>query len=172
MILIPSERKTSSKLAMNLASWSRTRSLTGRARSTSTMLRLRDCWTTHTPAGFAVIPATSTRRVSSLIKKSTRDDLATPCRRRKVTRQHGGGLASEKLGPRGPGPGAAEKSSGGSELGILRLIAASRTWEIEGNSVGNGRGQGAVSRGQRGYVGSPLTLDSRQNWGLRADKTP
>jgi len=58
MIWIRSEPKTSSKLAVNLASRSRTRNLIGRARSVSSMLRLRACWVTHDPTGLVETPAT------------------------------------------------------------------------------------------------------------------
>jgi hypothetical protein len=45
MIRIRSERKASSKLAVNFTSRSRTSNRTGAARSASTMVRLRACWT-------------------------------------------------------------------------------------------------------------------------------
>ena len=46
MIRMPSERNTSSKLAVNLASRSRIRNVTGRARSASSNDRFLACWTT------------------------------------------------------------------------------------------------------------------------------
>lgn len=50
---MPSAANTSSKLAVNLVSRSRIRNLTGHTRSERTKLRLRACWVTHFPAGFA-----------------------------------------------------------------------------------------------------------------------
>jgi hypothetical protein len=68
---MPSGRKTSSKLAVNLASRSRIKNLTAFVRLASTSDRLRACWVTHSRTGLAVTPATYTLLVSSSMKKNT-----------------------------------------------------------------------------------------------------
>jgi hypothetical protein len=57
MTLRPSVRNTSSKPEVNFVSLSRMRNLAARERSERSEVRLRACWTTHSPAGFAVTPA-------------------------------------------------------------------------------------------------------------------
>jgi hypothetical protein len=57
MTLRPSARNTSSKLALNFVSRSRTRNLAARDRSERAQLRLRACCVTHCPTGLAVTPA-------------------------------------------------------------------------------------------------------------------
>ena len=52
-IRMPSEQNTSSNRTVNLESRSRTRNLAGGLRWARTKLRLRACWTTHSPAGVA-----------------------------------------------------------------------------------------------------------------------
>jgi len=71
MIPIRSERKTSSKLAVNLASRSRMSHLPGTDRSPSTQANWRACWVTQASVGFAVAPATWTFREPCSTKKST-----------------------------------------------------------------------------------------------------
>jgi transposase len=71
MMRMPSARKTSSKLEVNLVSRSRIKNLTGWTRSSSAMVRFLACRTTQGPIGWAVTPVTCTRRVSSSMKKST-----------------------------------------------------------------------------------------------------
>jgi hypothetical protein len=57
MTLMPSVRNTSSKLAANFESRSRTTNLAARDRSERAQTRLRACWVTHYPTGLAVTPA-------------------------------------------------------------------------------------------------------------------
>ncbi len=71
MILVPSDRKTLSKPAVNFVSRSRIRKRIGEARSVSTSITFRACWVTHSPVGRAVIPATCTILVPSSMKTRT-----------------------------------------------------------------------------------------------------
>jgi hypothetical protein len=71
MISMPSERKTSSKAALNLLSRSRMRKRGDMFCSDRVMSRLRACCTTQAPSGWAVTPARCTRRLSSSMKNST-----------------------------------------------------------------------------------------------------
>src|SRR5918995_208705 len=75
MTLIPSERKISSKPAVNLLSRSRIRMRGRCCWSATVMIRLRACCATQAPFGLAVTLARWTRRRLSSMKKST-------CRRR------------------------------------------------------------------------------------------
>ena len=72
MTSMPSEMKTSSKIALNLASRSRMRNFRAERVSPALMHRLRARWVTQGPVGFAVTPAMWTLLVSSSMKKSTR----------------------------------------------------------------------------------------------------
>jgi hypothetical protein len=49
--------KTASNAMVNLVSRSRIKNLTPPARSSRFISRLRACWVTHSPVGWAVIPA-------------------------------------------------------------------------------------------------------------------
>jgi hypothetical protein len=69
--LTPSERRTSSKAAVNLLSRSRIKIRCLCFCSASAIVRLRACWTTQAPSGLAVMPARYTRRRDSSMKKST-----------------------------------------------------------------------------------------------------
>ena len=71
MIRMPSDRKTSSKLAVNLASRSRMSHLAGTGRSASAQASWRACWVTQASVGLAVTPATWTFREPCSMKKST-----------------------------------------------------------------------------------------------------
>ena len=67
----PSAQNTSSKLRENFASWSPSTKRSRRPCSPSATSRLRACWVTQAPFGWAVTPARWTRRVSSSMKNST-----------------------------------------------------------------------------------------------------
>jgi hypothetical protein len=64
-------RKTLSKARPNLLSRSWMRNRTGVARSESDHASWRACWVVQHPSGFALQPATCTRRLLSSRKKST-----------------------------------------------------------------------------------------------------
>jgi hypothetical protein len=53
----PGRGETASNAAVNLASRSRTRNLKASAWSSRFIRRLRACWATHSPVGWAVMPA-------------------------------------------------------------------------------------------------------------------
>jgi hypothetical protein len=74
----PTAVNTASKAAANLVSRSRIRNLKSSAWPSRVIRRLRACWVTHSPVGWAVIPARCTRRVPCSMKNST-------CRRRRNT---------------------------------------------------------------------------------------
>ncbi len=57
--------------AANPVSRSRIRNRTGWSRSSNAMVKFLACWTNQDPMGCAVTPVTYTRRVPSLMKKST-----------------------------------------------------------------------------------------------------
>ena len=59
---------TASDAAVNLVSRSRIKNLTLSARFSRFISRLRACWVTHSPVGWAVIPARCTRRVPCSMK--------------------------------------------------------------------------------------------------------
>jgi hypothetical protein len=65
-----SERNTSSNAAVSLLSWSWIKNRIGSARSTNVSMMLRACWVTHSPVGFAVMPARCTCRVASSMSTS------------------------------------------------------------------------------------------------------
>lgn len=71
MTLMPSVRRTSSKLDVNFVSLSRMRNLAGRDRPVMSKVRMRACWVVHSRTGLAVMPLKWTRRVSSSMKNST-----------------------------------------------------------------------------------------------------
>jgi hypothetical protein len=68
---MPSEPSTSSKLAVNLVSRSRTRNLMDLPRSARSATRFRASWVTKAPVGCSAIPRMCTSRVASSITKST-----------------------------------------------------------------------------------------------------
>ena len=63
MMRMSAPAKTASKAAVNLLSRSRIRNRNRAARSPRSMSRLRACWVTQAPVGWAVIPAMCTRRL-------------------------------------------------------------------------------------------------------------
>ena len=65
------ERQTSSNALENFASRSRIRKLNAAARSPRSRRRLRACWATHGPVGWAVTPARCTCRLPSSMTNST-----------------------------------------------------------------------------------------------------
>jgi hypothetical protein len=71
MLWTPVERQTSSNALVNLVSRSRIRNLNAAARSPRSRRRLRACWATHGPLGWAVTPAMCTRRLPSSMTNST-----------------------------------------------------------------------------------------------------
>ena len=62
MMRMSAPANTASKAAVNLLSRSRIRNRSCSARSPRSMSRLRACWATQAPVGWAVIPAMCTRR--------------------------------------------------------------------------------------------------------------
>src|SRR5436305_3360394 len=71
MISTPSVRNTSSKALLNLLSRSWTKKRIGLARSGSDQASWRACCVVQRPSGFAVQPATCTRRLPSSINNIT-----------------------------------------------------------------------------------------------------
>src|SRR5207245_11465419 len=71
MTSAPWARNTSSKEAVNLASWSRIRNLMEQPRSSRSIVRFRACWVIHSELGLAVAPATCTRLVPTSLKNNT-----------------------------------------------------------------------------------------------------
>ena len=62
--------KTASKAAVNLASRSRMRNRNRRPASSRSMSRLRACWVSQAPVGWAVTPRMCTRRVACSMTKN------------------------------------------------------------------------------------------------------
>ena len=71
MTSVPSDLKTSSKLAVNFVSRSRTRNLIGRGASAKSPAKLRAAWVTKVLSGCSVTPRRCARRVACSIAKST-----------------------------------------------------------------------------------------------------
>src|SRR4051812_47812551 len=63
--------KTASNAAVNLAPRSRIRNRNRRPASSRSMSRLRACWVSHAPLGWAVTPGRCTRRVACSMTKKT-----------------------------------------------------------------------------------------------------
>src|SRR6266540_1997833 len=96
----PSDPKTSSNARVNFASRSRSRNRSRRPRSPSISSRLRACWATQAPSGWAVTPARQTRRVSSSMKNSTYNRRShTVSTVKQVTRHDPGGLLAQEDPP-------------------------------------------------------------------------
>ena len=71
MIRTPVALNTASNAAVNFVSRSRIRNFRPSAWPSRSISRLRACWVTHAPAGWAVMPARCTRRVPCSMKNST-----------------------------------------------------------------------------------------------------
>jgi hypothetical protein len=74
--------------AENFASWSRSTKRSRRPRSPSATSKLRACWVTQAPFGWAVTPARSTRRVSSSMKNnsySRRSEMVSTVKKSQAT---------------------------------------------------------------------------------------
>ena len=71
MMRMSAPANTASKAAVNLLSRSRIKNRNWSARSPRSMSRLRACWVTQAPVGWAVIPAMCTRRVPCSITTRT-----------------------------------------------------------------------------------------------------
>ena len=84
---------------------------------------------------------------------------------------------STRLRPSGPVSGTCvnvwvpKSSSDNGDSGLWTLIAPASIWELGGNSVGTGRLSALSPPWWRGFVGSPPTKGSRQNFGALYDKT-
>ena len=70
MMRISSAVKTASKAAVNLASRSRMRNRNRCPASPRSMVRLRACWVSQAPVGWAVTPRMCTRRVACSMTKN------------------------------------------------------------------------------------------------------
>jgi hypothetical protein len=104
MIRTLAAANTASNAAVNMASRSRIRNFRPSARSSRFISRLRAWWVTQSAVGWAVIPATCTRRVQRPMKKSTyRRCRNTRVDVEEVRRECGLGLGLQKRAPGLPG---------------------------------------------------------------------
>ena len=70
MIRMSMAANTASKAAVNLLSRSRIRNRNRRSASSRSMSRLRACWVTQAPVGWAVTPRMCTRRLACSMTKN------------------------------------------------------------------------------------------------------
>ena len=93
MIWMSSAVNTASKDVVNLLSRSRIRNRNRSARSPRSMSRLRACWVTQAPVGWAVIPGRCTWRRRARSQRGYRGGAGTQCRRGRNPRRGSRGPA-------------------------------------------------------------------------------